>query len=442
MKTKVNGNLRNRKVLSMFCFLAMMLLLTACQGEDDEIADNTTWESILEIQERLPYDTTSEKVSNPFSPYQTVEGKLYLLADDGLCSFSEDNDEKKVIKKGVKQFFVWGDRIYYAKKSDESLPFYEFYSCDREGKAEKRIASHIFSFGVSEQENMLYYFGKMGKDSVRKLNFATGETTSVLEKGLLNDWEETKDVRFCFRHNKVYFADGSPSITEVDLSTGEENYITNEKYHAPNIREVYVKGSCLYYAVDDIYCFSNRGNQTGVWKRDLGTGEISNISSQKAAYFYSVNDMVSWQSLEKESFVRQFRRGDKNDSRERSAEEDRYIEKITSEFGISGLGGACVLEGEDTHDGFLGDGETRIRIQLSDEKAQEIERKLVQSGNWTPCPMKEDDDESFFQDQRIQIKNGYYRIIDANGGNDYSLNYSVMVLDADNNQLYYYRQDT
>lgn len=432
-------------------FLAVMFLLTACQKEDYDSVDNTTWKPILERREKLPYDTTSEKASNPFAPYQTVEGKLYLLVqDDILCSFSEDKDEKNVIKKGVKQFLVYGDRIYYVKKPEGyeeeiTVPFYEFYSSNREGRDEKRIASHIVSFGVNEEENMLYYFGKLGKDCVRKLDLTTGETISVSDGGVLYDWDETKTVRFCFRNNKVYFADGSSSITEVDLTTGEENYFNNEKLHYPDIREVYVKGDCLYYAVEDTYCFSNQGNQTGVWKRDLETGEISNISSQKAAYFYSVNDMVSWQNLEKNDIFGQFWRRNKSDSEERKEEEERYIEKIETEIGIADLDHARMLEGEDTHDGFLGDGETRILIQLSEENAKEMEQKLSQSKDWNPCPMEQEsgtiEEDEWFLHTR-EIKSGYYRIQDDNGGNDYSSNYSLVVFDSDKNQLYYYRQDT
>lgn len=422
------------KMKIVFMILAMVLFFTACGEEDYELVENTTWKPIYESREQLPFDTTSEKASNPFSIYQTVEGKLYLLIQNELCTFSKDTDKKLILKEGVEQFFVGGERIYYARNltsdgKETSASLYDLYSCDKEGKEDKLIAHNIYSFGVNEEENMLYYFGDLGKDSVRKQNLSTGEMTSLLEKGVLRDLKDEKNVRVCFRKNKIYFADGTSDITEVNLLTGEEDYYTNENFHNPDIQEVYAKGDYLYYAVYDKYCFSNRGDQTGVWERNLKTGKIRNISSQNAAYFYSVNDIVSWQNLNG---------GNRSDAEERTAAEEKYMENISSEFELPVLKNACMLEGEDTHDGFLGDGETTIRIQLTKENTEELEQAIKNSGKWNICPWKRDSDWEDVTDYITmqKVKKGYYRML----GTD--LNGSAVVLDTEKCLFYYYRYDS
>lgn len=119
--------------------------------------------------------------------------------------------------------------------------------------------------------------------------------------------------------------------------------------------------------------------------------------------------------------------------------EQKYKEKIEEEFGISFSSDARILEGEDTHDGFLGDGETKIRIQLSKKNADELAQTIGEGKSWNSCPL-ESAEEKF--SPHVEVKRGYYRILYDNEENAYSLNYSAAVFDSDSNQFYYYRQDT
>lgn len=422
----------------LFLLFAAVCLLTSCGSAESQQIEDTIPEYILEIKEQLPYDTTSEKVSNPFSVYQTVSGKLYLLEDGKLSLYEKDGSRKIFEKENVSQFIVYGNRIYYAKdtgrKKDEedNAAYYDFCYCNLNGKEDVQIASDIYSFGINEEENNLFYFGSLGGDCVRKMNLATEETESVLDSEVLLPLAYAGDVRISFRKNKIYFADELDSVTEFDLETAEENYFSNEMYHNPCVEEVYIKGDWLYYTVYDKYSFANEGNQTGVWKRNLESGEFQPVSSgSRAAHLYSVKDDVDWQNIEQ--------RGSAYEEEERTEMEQKYKEKIEEEFGISFSSDARILEGEDTHDGFLGDGETKIRIQLSKKNADELAQTIGEGKNWNSCPL-ESAEEKF--SPHVEVKRGYYRILYDNEENAYSLNYSAAVFDSDSNLFYYYRQDT
>lgn len=441
MEKKKRAHIVFRQLLLMS---AAIFLLTSCGSAEFQQIEDTTPEYILEIKGQLPYDTTSEKVSNPCSVYQTASGKLYLLENGRLSLYEKDSSRKVFEKENVSQFIVYGNRIYYAKdtggeKDEDDRLFYDFFYCNLKGEEDEKIASDIYSFGINEKENTLFYFGSLGGDCVKKMNLETGKTEPVLDSGVLLPLEYAEyegDIRISFRKNKIYFADGSDSVTEFDLETAEEDYFLNEMYHTPYVEEVYIKGDWLYYTVYDKYSFAGEGNQTGVWKRNLESGEIQRVSSgSRAAYLYSVKDDVDWQNIEQRGGV--YALFDRYSEKECTEQEyKKYIEK---EFGISFFPDAKILEGENTHDGFLGDGETKIRIQLSEKNAEELAQKIVAGKNWESCPLKSAEEEF---SPHVEVKRGYYRILNENEENDYSLNYSAVVFDLDTNQFYYYRQDT
>ncbi|MCQ2449998.1 MAG: hypothetical protein MJ132_07420 [Clostridia bacterium] len=123
-----------------------------------------------------------------------------------------------------------------------------------------------------------------------------------------------------------------------------------------------------------------------------------------------------------------------------------------------------VVEEEDTHGGFLGDGDTYVILDCSNNP--EAALKIVK--NWKPLPLSENlqcflyggekdgvnYDGCAEQAHFPEIKNGYYRFKDRSSevikdrADDsdflkrYSINMSVAIYDTDTNMLYFYAQDT
>ena len=122
----------------------------------------------------------------------------------------------------------------------------------------------------------------------------------------------------------------------------------------------------------------------------------------------------------------------------------------------------CNIEKEtDTHGGFLGDGDYFAKIKCSNIKYDSL------SSNWKELPLSENIDQVMNMEQCSgegcknvfdkysipNIENGYYYFIDrhSESNNKYddtdlnnrsSWNFTLGILDKDNNIVYYYEFDT
>ena len=132
---------------------------------------------------------------------------------------------------------------------------------------------------------------------------------------------------------------------------------------------------------------------------------------------------------------------------------------VTQQTGVSAHGN--VTAKDDSHDGFHGDGETRITIVYDKDIFTEVPE------HWTPLPLSEDaanvhalcenvwtSGEVFYNETR-NVTNGYYFFRDdgyLEHGDDpysaaevlgrYSYNFVFAIYDADTFTLYYYELDT
>lgn len=132
---------------------------------------------------------------------------------------------------------------------------------------------------------------------------------------------------------------------------------------------------------------------------------------------------------------------------------------ISKQIGID-IEGSKIIEKTDTHEGFHGDGELIVQVEINNKN---FEQELKQSDKWSQEPselteillygneecspyISDDNDKPLMK----KIENGYYFIINNADSNEadsewsemYSVNAIVSVYDVDNNILYYYEIDT
>ena len=143
--------------------------------------------------------------------------------------------------------------------------------------------------------------------------------------------------------------------------------------------------------------------------------------------------------------------------------EENYFRLMKEESGVE-LSSCKIIEEDDSHGGFLGDGITRRIYDCRDAKI-----KISNLKKWKELPLSEnlsieiyggitiDGKEYPGQDELPQIENGYYYFIDnhseveeegINRHSDENLlkrasqNYTLGMYDLDTNKFYYYEQDT
>lgn len=121
------------------------------------------------------------------------------------------------------------------------------------------------------------------------------------------------------------------------------------------------------------------------------------------------------------------------------------------------------LERKDTHSGFHMDGETLIKVYLTDKQTEKVVSQINENKHWREFPMTDRAVESaigrVYDDEMeipmTTIQNGYWFYLDRHSESDNrydenerfdekraSRNYTIAVLDTDSNILYYYKLDT
>ena len=135
-------------------------------------------------------------------------------------------------------------------------------------------------------------------------------------------------------------------------------------------------------------------------------------------------------------------------------------QQIGSELGLD-LSQAAIVQSEDSHSGFLGDGSTRVVLSLPEGEAVEAIRS-----NWTPFPLDQTAETLLYgispgeypdgpyltredgTPMVPEIRNGFYLLLDRQETQEvpllerYSFNFTLAVYDADSGYLYYCQLDT
>lgn len=148
--------------------------------------------------------------------------------------------------------------------------------------------------------------------------------------------------------------------------------------------------------------------------------------------------------------------------------EQRIIHKLSQNLCVQ-LAPGTIVQSEDTHGGFHGDGKTYIKISFPADES--IQSALQSNHSWTALPFsetlhtlvygKESDTESVGsyvtdQDNKLffpKAKNGYYFFKDRfSGGKDinkdaevlerHAFNFTIALYDSEAKVLYYYELDT
>jgi hypothetical protein len=128
-------------------------------------------------------------------------------------------------------------------------------------------------------------------------------------------------------------------------------------------------------------------------------------------------------------------------------------------IGVSLPKGSTVIIEEDSHGGFLGDGEYYSEIQLTDDGVEKFLNNVDKTGKWLPLPLSEDIETLLYhtgdKSKNIpkDVNNGIYYIRDRfaekypdmkdqNILSRPAFNVIVSILDLDTKKLYIYKLDT
>lgn len=132
---------------------------------------------------------------------------------------------------------------------------------------------------------------------------------------------------------------------------------------------------------------------------------------------------------------------------------------ISEQIGVD-ISGSKIIEKEDTHGGFHGDGRMFVQMEINNE---DFEQELIKTGKWSQEPSElteillygNEEWNPYIVDDNgdplmKQIENGYYFIINDTDSDEediewsemYSVNAIVAVYDVNNNILYYCEIDT
>lgn len=144
-------------------------------------------------------------------------------------------------------------------------------------------------------------------------------------------------------------------------------------------------------------------------------------------------------------------------------------EKISDFMGVD-ISSCEILQEKDSHDGFLGDGQTFVELQITNKECSKIVRNMT--NKWNALPLTENLSIAVYgketeTEQRMPllidekkglslipaIKNGYYyfedRFEDGFDSSDdshiferNSYNFTLVILDQDKNHIYYVEYDT
>jgi hypothetical protein len=146
------------------------------------------------------------------------------------------------------------------------------------------------------------------------------------------------------------------------------------------------------------------------------------------------------------------------------------IYNISKTLGIN-LHRGTILSNEDTHGGFLGDGDTYVELSFDNDSGTALADAIAVNTDWCAFPLSDnlqavvygriDGDAQYGpfitddNDATIipMIEHGYYLFYDRNDEcynpkddtellNRSSMNFTIALYDTDNNKLYYYELDT
>ena len=123
-----------------------------------------------------------------------------------------------------------------------------------------------------------------------------------------------------------------------------------------------------------------------------------------------------------------------------------------------------IIKNEDTHDGFLGDGDRIIVIKYNDDSVNSLLSNIQDNGKWSKFPLDENLNllmyggkigdmyygYEFAKKVGIpKIEHGYYYFVNKQTNDQdtdillsRSQNFEIAIFDSDNNTLYYFEQDT
>ena len=135
--------------------------------------------------------------------------------------------------------------------------------------------------------------------------------------------------------------------------------------------------------------------------------------------------------------------------------ERKYLARAEWMSGLT-LDGGEILETEDSHGGFLGDGHTILRVQYDDDVFQKLVKNVQGKEYWHALPFPEDARGWFTDGEGEELElpeDGFYFLYDRHSEADtpydemeiferYSVNFSAAFLDTERNRLLYIEEDS
>lgn len=217
---------------------------------------------------KVEADTSSDKINNPESYYQTINGNIYLLERGNLYKASiGDNRMYRVISydlPSIRSFFVTEESIFYcteigteAKGSGNTLR-----RCNLDGSNEEILYKNVDVCTMLDK-NTLLISGHLESWTIGTYDLKNKQFREIKIYGTVTP------KKTCFHDNLAIYS-YTYNIRTVDIESGEveELWSLYDDYEAlAEITSIYVYDDKIYYGVKATR--KKASSVTGLWRMDL-----------------------------------------------------------------------------------------------------------------------------------------------------------------------------
>lgn len=206
-------------------------------------------------------------VEGKIQEYAVNDENILLNMEDGIYKFDMNSKElKQIIKGKVYQMVVYNNTIYVitAGKTSKSIIKYNMNGTGKKELSGKYIVSSMYIseqniYFVNSKDSKIYSMTKSG-DNIKTVTDNKISGSNMLE----------------YKGNLYYINKSNENtLYHINLATGVEEMVVKK-----NIESIQNDGSKIYF---------KQANNIGIFKYDIETGKVDQITSARASEYICIN---------------------------------------------------------------------------------------------------------------------------------------------------------